>query len=104
MTTSLANTRPSRQRTTTRVLLACGIAYSAWYVISNDVIAATMYDGYSRRDQAVSELSGTQAPTQAFLNASVPFATALLVAFGSGVWRAAGERRLLRVTGAAFVA
>jgi hypothetical protein len=85
-------------------LLACGLAYAAWYVISNDVIAATYYEGYSRMDQAVSELSATSAPTQTFLNAAVPFSTALLIAFGVGVWRASKNRRMLRVTAAAFVA
>jgi hypothetical protein len=44
-----------------QALLACGIVYALLYVIVNDVIAATLYDGYSRRSQAVSELSATGA-------------------------------------------
>lgn len=40
-------------------LLASGLLYAALYPIVNDLIAATLYDGYSRMDQAVSELSGT---------------------------------------------
>ena len=47
-----------------QALLACGIVYALLYVIVNDVIAATLYDGYSRMSQAVSELSATGAPTR----------------------------------------
>jgi len=35
--------------TSRQTLLACGILYVVLYPIVNDVIAATMYDGYSRR-------------------------------------------------------
>jgi hypothetical protein len=36
-----------------RALVACGIAYAALYPVVNDVIAATVYGGYSRMSQAV---------------------------------------------------
>jgi hypothetical protein len=85
-------------------LLACGIAYAAAYVVANDVVAAWIYQGYSRMDQAVSELSALSAPPRAFLLAMLPVFSVLMVAFGIGVWRSAAGGRALRVAGAALVA
>ncbi len=87
-----------------QALLACGVLYSLTYAITNDVIAATSYVGYSRMSQAVSELSATGAPTRTFLIAMVPVGTALLIAFGIGVWKSARGRRTLRVTGGLLIA
>jgi len=86
------------------VLLSCGIAYGVVYVISNDLVAATIYDGYSRMDQAVSELSATSAPSQAFLRAMLPVYTALMVGFGVGVWQSAAGKRSVKVLGELLVA
>jgi hypothetical protein len=83
-----------------RALLACGIAYGVLTVVLNDVIAASSTDGYDRIDAAVSELSARGAPARGFLVATTPVMVGLLVAFGVGVWRAAGDRRSLRITGA----
>jgi hypothetical protein len=88
--------RPSPR---TKVLVACGIVYAVSYAIANDVIAAPFYGGYSRLDQAVSELSAEGASTRPFLVAMVPIWSALLVAFGVGIWRAAGTKRSLRSLG-----
>jgi hypothetical protein len=87
-----------------RVLLVCGVVYSVVYAVANDVIAATLYDGYSRMSQAISELSATGAPTRPFLTAMVPVFSVLMIAFGIGVWKAATRNRALRVTGALFIA
>lgn len=88
---------------TERVLLACGVLYALTYVLSNDLVAATVYRGYSRMDQAISELSATTAPTRAFLTAMLPVETALILGFGIGVWRVANGNRALRVTGGLLV-
>jgi hypothetical protein len=85
-------------------LLGCGIAYPVTYVVANDVVAASRYPGYSRIDQAVSELSATGAPTRRFLVAMLPVFTGLMVAYGVGVWTAAGRRRALRATGLVLMA
>lgn len=85
-------------------LLACGILYAALYPLVNDVIAATLYDGYSRLDQAVSELSAVGAPTQRFLTAVGPILSLIFIAFGIGVLRAAGPRRSLKAAGALIIA
>lgn len=84
-------------------LLACGVIYGLLYVVVNDVLAAAAYDGYSRSSQAISELSAAGAPTQPMLAALVPVFSALLIAFGIGVWKSAGDHRSLRVTGSLLV-
>ena len=83
---------------------AFGVLYALTYVVGNDVVAATLYPGYSRTDQAISELSATAAPTQALLTAVLPFETLLLLGFGLGVWTAARGDRALRWTGGLLVA
>lgn len=85
-------------------LLACGIAYPVTYAVANDVVAAARHPGYSRIDQAVSELSATGAPTRRFLVCMLPGFTGLTLAFGTGVWKVAGRRRALRATGLVLLA
>ncbi len=80
-------------------LLGCGVAYPVTYVVANDIVAAARYPGYSRIDQAVSELSATGAPSRRFLLGMLPVFTGLTVAYGIGVWNVAGGRRALRATG-----
>lgn len=87
-----------------QALLTCGIVYALLYVIVNDVIAATLYDGYSRMSQAVSELSATGAPTHALLTAVGPVFSLLLIGFGLGIWRSARGKRSLRIAGALVAA
>lgn len=77
----------------------CGVAYGLAFVVANDVVAATMYDGYSRMSQAISELSATGALPRPFLAALAPAFAGLLIGFGVGVWKAAHGRRALRVAG-----
>jgi len=96
-------TQPSVGRLT-QVLLACGVLYVALYVILNDVVAASLYEGYDPLSQAVSELSATGSPARAFLTAVFPLWPVLMIAFGIGVRRASDGRRALRVTGVLLVA
>ena len=81
-----AEPRPTLQK----ILLSCGIGYGVTYVVASDLIAAAMFNGYSRLDQAISELSGTEAPSRGFLTAMMPAFILLVLGFGIGVWRAAG--------------
>ena len=62
-----------------------------------DVIAAQLYDGYSYRDQTISELSAVGASTRGFWIPLGFVYSALMVAFAFGVWASAGERRALRI-------
>jgi hypothetical protein len=87
-----------------QALLACGLLYAVLYPIVNDVIAATLYEGYSRIDQAVSELSATGAPPHAFLTAAGPIFSLLFMGFGLGVWQSAHGKRALRLGGLLMIA
>lgn len=77
-------------------LLACGVAALVLYVLM-DAVAALRYEGYSYRDQTISELSAIDAPTRSFW---LPFAfayEALVIALAAGVFAVAGNKRSLRV-------
>lgn len=112
MSVSMRRTPPAVRRggreltarpSTRRALLACGIAYAILYPVVNDVIAVSMYDGYNRMSQAVSELSATGAPPRQFLMASSPLFILLQVGFGVGMWLSAHGKRSFRVAGALMV-
>jgi hypothetical protein len=85
-----------------KVLLGCGIASSVLYV-AGDVLASLRYAGYSYADQTFSELLAEGAPTRPLMIvlAGVGY-TALVSAFGVGVWMAGGSRTARR-TGALLV-
>lgn len=78
-----------------RLLLACGIAASLLYVVT-DVIGAMSYPGYRYTAQAISEMSAIGAPTAELLAPFYTTFSVLFVAFAAGVWFAAGTRRSLR--------
>lgn len=81
----------------TRILLACGIAASVLFIGMDLVAAAFLYPGYDYTAQQVSELSAIGAPSREFWMAmGYPYAL-LSLAFGLGVWRAAEGRRSLRI-------
>jgi hypothetical membrane protein len=81
-----------------RALLVCGIIAALIY-IATDLIAAMLYQGYSYADQTISELSAIGAPTRQIWIAMSFLFNPLLVAFGIGVRKAAGDKRRLRITG-----
>jgi hypothetical protein len=82
-----------------KVLLACGplsaVAYIGWHEI-----AALQWVGYSRISNAISELHLTGSPARWMLDPWSGFVnTALVVAFGIGIWQSAQGNRALRVIG-----
>lgn len=83
-------------------LLVCGIAASLLYVAMN-IFIPPLFDGYSVRSQAVSELSAIGAPTREIWASVGLVYTVLMAAFGWGVWASAGGSRALRVAGALVV-
>jgi hypothetical protein len=85
-------------------MLACGIAYAVLYPVANDLVAASIYDGYSRTSQAVSELSATGAPSRPFLMAVGPLFSVLQIAFGLAIWQSGYGKRSVRITGALMAA
>jgi hypothetical protein len=80
------------------VLLALGVLAPLYYVIVNDVVAATRYPGYDRLARPVSELSATYAPTRPLLVPLLVVFELLIIPFWIAVWRAAGGNRALRLT------
>jgi hypothetical protein len=81
-----------------KLLLAGGIVAPLFYVVSKDVIAASLYPGYSRLARPVSELSATYAPTKPLLDVLGVAFELLMIAFWIGVWRSAQHNRALRLT------
>jgi hypothetical membrane protein len=81
-----------------RVLLICGIIAPILYGIA-DLLAGLQWDGYSFRDQTISELGAIGAPSRALFAVLLLIVYGLMVAFGVGVWKAGGENRRLRIAG-----
>ena len=79
------------------LLLLCGLASSLLYV-ATDVVASLSYDGYSYRDQWVSELLASGAPSRQLMVALLIPYNVLMLAFAGGVWLTPGRRRLARIT------
>jgi hypothetical protein len=66
--------------------------------------ARLRWEGYSFRDQTISELGAIGAPSEALFSALLVPTYLLFVAFGTGVWLTAGGRRRLRAAGGLLVA
>jgi len=88
---------------TRTTLLGCGILSSLLYALMN-VFIPLEWPGYDAASQVVSELSAIGAPTRPLWLLFAAIYTALLVAFGFGVWQSAGRSRPLRILGALIVA
>ena len=86
-----------------RLLLACGVLSPVLYAAA-DLIAGLQWEGYSFRDQTISELGAIGAPSAALFSALLVPTYLLFVAFGAGVWLAAAGRRELRAAGGLLVA
>ena len=86
-----------------KALLVCGIVSSLLYVATL-FYGATRWEGYSSTSQAISELFAIDAPTRALV---VPLLIAydiILYAFGVGVWKSAGGKRVLRFAAVLIIA
>jgi hypothetical membrane protein len=91
-----------RSRTATKALLVAGIATVGVYGLG-DLLSGLLYDGYSSKDQWISELTAFGSPVRPLMVAAILVHGLLLVAFGVGVWRSA-DRRSLRWVGLLLVA
>jgi hypothetical membrane protein len=91
-----------RSRTATKALLAAGIVAVGVYAVG-DLLSGLLYDGYSFKDQAISELTAFGSPVRPLMVAVILAHDLLLVAFGVGVWRSA-DRRSLRWVGPLLIA
>ncbi len=88
---------------TRKSLLLCGILSPLLYAVA-DGLAGIRWEGYSFRDQAISELGAIGAPSRPLFSVLLIPVYLLFVAFGIGVWRSAAGRRALRVVGGLLVA
>ena len=81
-----------------KLALSCGILASLLYVGMN-IFIPPLYEGYNWVSQTVSELSAVDAPTRPLWFVLGIIYTLLIVAFGWGVVKSAGEGRSLRIVG-----
>jgi hypothetical protein len=82
-------------------LLCCGVASSFLYAV---MIWTIRYDGYDPLSQVPSELTAIGAPTRALWARLGWIYTALVAAFGYGVWKSAGRHRGVRIVGVLILA
>jgi hypothetical protein len=83
-----------------KALLAAGALSSLLYIVTADVVAASLWDHYSRTGDMVSKLFAVGAPGRPLLIALMGIYTMLFIGFGFGVRASAGRDRALRATGA----
>jgi hypothetical membrane protein len=86
-----------------RFLLLCGVLSPLLYAVA-DAAAGMRWEGYSFRDQAISELGAIGAPSRLLFSILLIPVYLFLTAFGVGVWRSAAGRRNLRVAAGLLVA
>ena len=90
---------PMQGSTARKALLSCGIAAAVLYAAA-DLIAGLLFEGYSFKDQHISELGAVGASTRPLLTGLLIVQAVLMGAFALGVWRSAGRSRALRWTSA----
>lgn len=94
-----------RSGTVTKALLVAGIVAAGVYVVG-DVLSGVVYNGdrpYSFVNQWISELTATGSPVRPLMVGVITIHDLLLIAFGVGILRAAGQSRSLRWTGLVLI-
>ena len=81
-----------------KILLSCGILAALLY-LGTDWLAGRLLKGYSFAAQSISELSAAGSPTRALVVSLTLVAGVFMIAFGVGVWQAAGQAPLPRIVG-----
>ncbi len=89
--------RGRRESAIRTLLLLAGIMAVAVYVVG-DLVTGLLYDGYSFRDQAISELSAYGSPVRPTAVTWIAFHGVLGIAFSVGVWLSASGSKALRWT------
>lgn len=102
ITTTSVSTGSSAKISLKDILLTCGILSSLFYIAMN-IFVPMRFPGYNLATQTVSELSAVGAPTRTLWVALAAVYTLLVIAFGFGVWKMAGNRKFLRMTGGILV-
>jgi hypothetical membrane protein len=86
-----------------KVLLICGILSPLLYAVS-DALAGMRWEGYSFRNQTISELGAIGAPSRPLFSILLIVVYSLMVAFGVGIRKAADGNRRLRIVGGLVIA
>jgi Protein of unknown function (DUF998) len=92
------------RETVRKALLAAGALSSLLYVVTADVILASLWDDYSRAGDMVSTLFAVGAPGRPVVVVFIGVYTVLFTAFGVGVRASAHRNRALRVTATLLIA
>ena len=79
-----------------KALLSCGILAPLLY-LGTDLLPGKLLKGYSFSAQSMSELGAAGSPTRLLVVALTLAASAFMIAFGFGVWRAMGPAILPRI-------
>ena len=79
-----------------KILLICGILSSLLYVTAT-ILGAMRWEGYSSTSQTVSELIAINAPSAPLVVPLFLIYSVLMFAFGLGVWKSSGHKRVLRI-------
>jgi hypothetical protein len=85
-------------------LLLAGVGAVVVYALGDLVSGGLLYEGYSFRDQAISELSAYGSPARPVAVTWIALHNVLGIAFSVGVWRSAGGSRALRWTAGLMLA
>ena len=85
-----------------RTLLFCGVVSPLLYAVA-DTLAGLRWEGYSFRDQTISELGAIGAPSRPLFATLLVLVYLLFTAFGVGVWQSAHSRHRLRMAGALLI-
>ena len=94
--------RPSwHSRMASDGLLAAAMASVLVYGLG-DLTSGLLYDGYSYRDQWISELTAFGSPVRLLMTIAILIHGVLLLAFGVGIWRSA-DRKSLRWVGVLLI-
>jgi hypothetical protein len=81
-----------------KLLLACGLVAPLISVLM-DQILGRLVKGYNFTVQSISELSAAGSPTRSLALVVLVVTSALLIAFGIGIWRSGSASLLPRVVG-----
>jgi hypothetical protein len=95
--------RAWRGRTVRRALLVAGVAAAGVYVVG-DMVSGLVYEGYSFKDQWISELTAHGSPVRALMLGFMTAHGLLGAALAVGIWRSAGQSRSLRWVGPLLIA
>jgi len=86
-----------------RIMLLCGILSPLLYAIA-DTLAGLQWEGYSFRDQTISELGAIGAPSRQLFSVLLIPTYLLFLVFGVGVWQSAESKRKLKIAAGLLIA